>query len=57
MGLSIMMTTASTLAAIVATPLITRALAGALVPVDAAALFVSTLQVGGRGGAPAGTRG
>ncbi len=39
------MTTASTLAAVVATPLITAALAGTLVPVDAKGLFVSTLQV------------
>lgn len=45
MALSILMTTASTLAAVVATPLITAALAGTLVPVDAKGLFVSTLQV------------
>ena len=45
MGLSIMMTTASTLAAIVMTPLITTWLAGTLVPVDPKALFMSTLQV------------
>ena len=45
MGLSIMMTTASTLAAIVMTPLLTTWLAGTLVPVDPRALFMSTLQV------------
>jgi bile acid:Na+ symporter, BASS family len=45
MALSIMMTTASTLAAIVATPLLTAKLVGTLVPVDAAALCVSTVQV------------
>jgi len=45
MGLSIMMTTASTFTAIFATPLLTQALAGALVPVNAQALFMSTLQV------------
>uniref|UniRef100_A0A7S3QN71 Bile acid:sodium symporter n=1 Tax=Dunaliella tertiolecta TaxID=3047 RepID=A0A7S3QN71_DUNTE len=45
MGLSIMMTTASTFTAIFATPLLTQFLAGALVPVNAKALFMSTLQV------------
>ncbi|GIL78777.1 hypothetical protein Vretimale_266 [Volvox reticuliferus] len=45
MALSILMTAASTLAAVVATPTITAALAGTLVPVDAKGLFVSTLQV------------
>ncbi len=45
MGLSIMMTTASTLAAIVMTPLLTTWLAGTLVPVDPRALFASTMQV------------
>jgi BASS family bile acid:Na+ symporter len=45
MGLSILMTTASTLAAIVMTPLLTTWLAGTLVPVDPRALFTSTLQV------------
>ncbi len=45
MGLSIMMTTASTLAAIVMTPLLTTWLVGTLVPVDPRALFMSTLQV------------
>jgi hypothetical protein len=42
--LSILMTTASTLAAVIATPAITAALAGTLVPVNAQALLVSTLQ-------------
>mmetsp|Transcript_10061 Transcript_10061/g.21515 ORF Transcript_10061/g.21515 Transcript_10061/m.21515 type:complete len:390 (+) Transcript_10061:220-1389(+) len=45
MGLSIMMTMASTLAAIVMTPLLTALLAGTLVPVDPKALFLSTMQV------------
>ncbi|GLI66081.1 hypothetical protein VaNZ11_009800, partial [Volvox africanus] len=45
MALSILMTAASTLAAVVATPTITAALAGTLVPVDAKGLFVSTMQV------------
>ncbi|KXZ51713.1 hypothetical protein GPECTOR_11g161 [Gonium pectorale] len=45
MALSILMTAASTLAAVVATPAITAALAGTLVPVDAKGLFVSTMQV------------
>jgi len=45
MGLSVMMTTTSTLFAILATPLITKLLVGALVPVSAKALFMSTLQV------------
>lgn len=40
-----MQTTASTLAAVVATPLITSWLAGTLVAVDAQGLFMSTLQV------------
>ena len=48
MGLSIMMTTASTLAAIVMTPLLTTWLAGTIVPVDPKALFMSTLQAGCR---------
>ena len=43
--LSVAMTTVSTLAAVVTTPLITRALVGTLVPVDPAALLISTLQV------------
>ncbi|KAG2428650.1 hypothetical protein HXX76_011355 [Chlamydomonas incerta] len=45
MALSILMTAASTLAAVVATPAITAALAGTLVPVDAKGLFMSTMQV------------
>eukprot|EP00798_Chlamydomonas_sp_ICE-L_P010342 gene10342-8278_t len=45
MGLSILMTTASTIAAIFMTPLLTTWLAGTLVPVDPSALFLSTLQV------------
>ncbi|KAL4428699.1 hypothetical protein ABPG77_009805 [Micractinium sp. CCAP 211/92] len=43
--LSVAMTTASTLGAVVFTPLLTQALLGTLVPVDAMALLVSTLQV------------
>lgn len=43
--LSVMMTTASTLLATMTTPLLTTALVGKLVAVDAAGLFVSTLQV------------
>ena len=42
--LSVLMTTASTLGAVVATPLLTKLLLGTLVPVDALALLVSTLQ-------------
>ncbi|GFR42496.1 hypothetical protein Agub_g3293, partial [Astrephomene gubernaculifera] len=45
MALSILMTASSTLAAVVATPAITAALAGTLVPVDARGLLLSTLQV------------
>ncbi|KAG2501296.1 hypothetical protein HYH03_001096 [Edaphochlamys debaryana] len=45
MALSILMTAASTLAAVVATPAITALLAGTLVPVDAGGLLKSTLQV------------
>jgi len=44
-ALSVLMTTASTLGAIVMTPLLTKILAGTLVPVDAMGLAVSTLQV------------
>eukprot|EP00891_Asterochloris_glomerata_P006302 jgi/Astpho2/6302/e_gw1.00089.16.1_t len=44
-ALSVMMTTASTLAAVVMTPLLTQLLVGALVPVDGRGLFISTLQV------------
>ncbi|HYB98626.1 MAG TPA: bile acid:sodium symporter family protein [Candidatus Limnocylindrales bacterium] len=44
-ALSVLMTMCSTIAAVVMTPLLTKALAGTLVPVDAWGLFVSTLQV------------
>jgi BASS family bile acid:Na+ symporter len=44
-ALSILMTTASTLGAVVMTPLLTAALAGAYVPVDALGLLRSTAQV------------
>jgi BASS family bile acid:Na+ symporter len=44
-ALSVLMTTASTLGAIVMTPLLTKVLAGALVAVDAWGLAVSTFQV------------
>lgn len=43
--LSIVMTTCSTLAAVVMTPLLTKVFAGAWVPVDAAGLLLSTAQV------------
>ena len=43
--LSVAMTTASTMGAVIATPLITKLLLGTLVPVDVAALLVSTVQV------------
>lgn len=43
--LSVAMTTASTLGAVVATPLLTQLLLGTLVPVDAKALLMSTLEV------------
>lgn len=43
--LSVAMTTVSTLAAIVATPALTQLLVGHLVPIDARALLLSTLQV------------
>ncbi len=45
MPLSVMMTTASTLMAVVTTPLLTSILVGTLVPVDPAAMFLSTLQL------------
>lgn len=45
MALSVLMTTASTIGAIFATPLLTAALVGALVPVNAYSLFISTVQV------------
>ena len=44
-ALSVVMTACSTLTAVVLTPLLTRLLAGRLVEVDAAGLFLSTLQV------------
>lgn len=44
-ALSVLMTTASTIAAIFMTPLLTKLLAGQLVPVDAVGLAVSTFQV------------
>jgi len=44
-ALSVVMTMCSTFAAVVLTPLLTKWLAGAYVPVDAWSLFVSTLQV------------
>ena len=43
--LSVLLTLTSTTAAIVATPLLTRWLAGAWLPVDAKALFASMLQI------------
>ena len=43
--LSVLMTMASTFAAIMMTPILTKALAGKIVPVDALGLFLSTLQV------------
>jgi BASS family bile acid:Na+ symporter len=44
-ALSVLMTLLSTLAALALTPLLTGALAGHLVPVDRAALFLDTLKV------------
>jgi bile acid:Na+ symporter, BASS family len=44
-ALSVLMTMCSTLGAIVMTPLLTKWLAGTLVPVDAWGLFLSTVQV------------
>lgn len=44
-ALSVLMTTCSTVGAIVMTPLLTKLLAGQLVPVDAAGLALSTFQV------------
>ena len=44
-ALSVMMTTVSTVAAVVMTPLLVKALVGALVPVDPKGLFLSTIQV------------
>ncbi len=45
LALSIIMTTVSTLLAVVATPLLTEALAGTYLPVDPWGLFYTTLQV------------
>ncbi|KAF6259620.1 sodium bile acid symporter family-domain-containing protein [Scenedesmus sp. NREL 46B-D3] len=45
MPLSIMMTTASTVMAVFTTPLLTSLLVGTLVPVDAAAMFLSVLKL------------
>lgn len=44
-ALSVLMTTCSTLAAVVMTPLLTGWLAGAYVPVDAKGIFLTTAQV------------
>ncbi|CAM6090970.1 unnamed protein product [Calypogeia fissa] len=44
-ALSVLMTTASTIGAILMTPLLTKLLAGQLVPVDAVGLAISTFQV------------
>ncbi|CAL9117482.1 unnamed protein product [Musa textilis] len=44
-ALSVLMTTCSTIGAIVMTPLLTKLLAGQLVPVEAAGLAISTFQV------------
>lgn len=44
-ALSVLMTTASTLGAIIMTPLLTQLLAGTLVPVDSKGLALSTFQV------------
>ncbi|KAI3986341.1 hypothetical protein MKX01_002186 [Papaver californicum] len=44
-ALSVLMTTCSTVGAIMMTPLLTKVLAGQLVPVDAAGLAISTFQV------------
>lgn len=46
LALSVLMTTASTFLAVFATPLLTKALVGTLVPVDAWGLFASTVQAG-----------
>jgi bile acid:Na+ symporter, BASS family len=43
--LSVLMTMCTTFAAVVMTPLLTKSLAGAIVPVDALGLFLSTVQV------------
>jgi BASS family bile acid:Na+ symporter len=44
-ALSVLMTTCSTLAAVIMTPLLTGWLAGAIVPVDATGIFLTTVQV------------
>lgn len=44
-ALSVLLTMCSTLGAVIFTPLLTKLLAGTLVPVDAWGLFLSTLQV------------
>jgi BASS family bile acid:Na+ symporter len=44
-ALSVLMTTASTLGAIIMTPLLTKLLAGTLVPVDAKVLIPATPQL------------
>ncbi len=44
-ALSVLMTMTSTFAAVILTPVLTKWLAGALVPVDALGLFLSTVQV------------
>ncbi|ERM97056.1 probable sodium/metabolite cotransporter BASS2, chloroplastic [Amborella trichopoda] len=44
-ALSVLMTTCSTIGAIIMTPLLTKILAGQLVPVDAVGLAISTFQV------------
>lgn len=44
-ALSVLMTTATTLGAIVATPLLCKGLLGAVVPVDAAGIAKSTIEV------------
>ena len=44
-ALSVLMTTATTLGAIFMTPLLCKSLLGAVVPVDAAGIAISTIQV------------
>jgi BASS family bile acid:Na+ symporter len=44
-ALSVLMTTATTLGAILMTPILCKSLLGAVVPVDAAGIAVSTIQV------------
>lgn len=48
-ALSVLMTTATTLGAIVMTPLLCKLMLGAVVPVDAAGIAMSTIQVSMRG--------